>query len=121
MRCRAADAGGAARDGRIVGGRIDEVGTAAGHVPPRQRAGDFAPPPYGGGVPRALEGYSTNPAPQRGGVFLCQQGWRTRMKAEVNERESFEQVTGRFPPLDEHARPRAADRTAAGEQAQAAS
>ena len=42
------------------------------------------------------------------------------MKAEVNERESFEQVTGRFPELDEPARQRAADRMAAGEQAQAA-
>ena len=37
------------------------------------------------------------------------------MKAEVNERESFEQVTGRFPELDEPARQRAADRMAAGD------
>ena len=42
------------------------------------------------------------------------------MKAQVDERESFEQVTRRFPELDEPARQRAADRMAAGEQAQAA-
>jgi ABC-type branched-subunit amino acid transport system ATPase component len=42
------------------------------------------------------------------------------MKAEVEDRESFEQVTRRFPELDEAARRRAAERMAAGEKAQAA-
>ena len=42
------------------------------------------------------------------------------MKATVEDRESFEQVTRRFPELDEPARRRAAERMAAGEKAQAA-
>ena len=42
------------------------------------------------------------------------------MKGEAEERETVEQVTRRFPELDEPARRRAAERMAAGEQAQAA-
>jgi ABC-type branched-subunit amino acid transport system ATPase component len=42
------------------------------------------------------------------------------MTRKVEEKESVEQVTQRFPELDEPARRRAADRMAAGEKAQAA-
>jgi ABC-type branched-subunit amino acid transport system ATPase component len=42
------------------------------------------------------------------------------MSAKMEDMESFEQVTVRFPELDEPARRRAADRMAAGEKAQAA-
>jgi ABC-type branched-subunit amino acid transport system ATPase component len=42
------------------------------------------------------------------------------MKGKVEEKESLEQVTRRFPELDEPARRRAALRMAAGEKAQAA-
>jgi hypothetical protein len=42
------------------------------------------------------------------------------MNAKMDDVESFEQVTGRFPELDEPARRRAAERMAAGEKAQAA-
>jgi hypothetical protein len=42
------------------------------------------------------------------------------MNPEMEEGETFEQVIGRFPELDEPARRRAAERMAAGETAQAA-
>jgi hypothetical protein len=42
------------------------------------------------------------------------------MNAKLADVESFEQVRGRFPELDEPARRRAAERMAAGEKAQAA-
>ena len=42
------------------------------------------------------------------------------MNAKMEEGETFDQVTGRFPERDEPACRRAADRMAAGEKAQAA-
>src|SRR5439155_25875198 len=91
MRCATAASRGPAVRGTIVGGRVDEVATG-------QDAVDPASSRYGGGVPRALERDSASPAPdRRGRGFFVHTRLEESMKGKVEDRESLEQVTLRFP------------------------